>query len=90
MVNSLNVSRSTTCSNIQILQNEFDIILHELFYRPYSVKNKVINNYKISVSSLIKTKCDIIKECIEMRDGISVSPLNYSQCQAIIIVRTGA
>ena len=83
--NCLYVSKSSTSNNLKHLHYLFSIPYEEMINKSFSyLCKKIDNTFYDNIGYLEKLYANIIKECLSVCDGLSVSCLNIAECHQLI------
>ena len=74
---------SNTANNVRQLLYDFNLCFDDLEKYSYSqIVNRILDTYACKAPVLCNGS--VIRECVEMRDGLASSGFTYSECQNII------
>jgi hypothetical protein len=84
-LNALNVLGSTCGVNIRHLMNVYGLNITDLQYNSYDVVFKnVLHQYHCNIAPIQRANSHVLRECIDIRDGMSTCILDSAECNAII------
>ena len=83
--NAMNTGCTVTSYNLHHIMYKFGITEYQLQNNSYAYTAKVISDWFLkNVDNDSKSYTLIIKECVNVRDNISLSPLSRNECKIII------
>ena len=84
-LNALDTNASTTASNVKLIKSMYSIDVTDLNKCSLSRVLSNISSYNHNnVSYTDKAICSVLRECIDLRDGMLDSGLSKQECQIII------